>query len=746
VAGAVVAPARRLIVGLAVLFVLAGADTASAGSPILVVESPSNHFSSYVPEIMRAEGLNGFDRADVTAVSPATIAPYDVIVLGDIALTPDQVNAFAGWVGAGGNLIALSPDPQLAGLLGIAPTGGTASNAYLAVDTSRPPGAGIVGGTIQYHGTADLYALAGAVPVATLYSDAVNATPHPAVTLRAVGATGGEAAAFTFDLARSTVYTRQGNPAWVGQDRDPFEPIRTNDLFFGGAEPNWVDLSKIHIPQADELQRLFANLITYMNRERTPVPRFWYLPRDERAAVVMTGDDHADGGTAGRFDQYKALGPAGCSVANWECVRSTSYIYTPNPDLSVAQAQAYQADGFEIALHPTRGGCTNPTPDQFRTVYGTQLAAFGTDYPGLAKPRTSRFHCVSWPDWATHARVEVENGIRLDTNYYHYPPAWGGFPGFMTGSGEIMRFADLDGSTIDLYQAHTHLDDEVLSREDPVPNQTAVDTLLGQALGPQGFYGMFTANMHTDDAESLGSDVIVQSARANGVPVISARQALEWVEARDGSSFGDFTWANGRLGFTINAPAGANGLRGMVPMHSALGGLQGLSRDGVDITVEAQTIKGVDYGFFTAPPGRSSYVARYPFALPLRSTSGPGGRVVGPGTNDRLAPRVQLKVPRKIKLRRLLRKGLSYRLTCSEACSVRVQLKMKLKKKRKPVTVASKRRKLGGAAGARIAVKPGRKAARKLRRAKPKRLTLRIRVADAFGNARVITRRVRLIS
>ena len=75
---------------------------------------------------------------------------------------------------------------------------------------------------------------------------------------------GGHAAAFTFDLARSIVYTRQGNPAWSGQERDGNGPIRSDDLFFGAAagdvQADWVDLNKVAIPQADEQQRLLANL------------------------------------------------------------------------------------------------------------------------------------------------------------------------------------------------------------------------------------------------------------------------------------------------------------------------------------------------------------------------------------------------------------------------------------------------------------------------------------------------------
>ena len=134
--------------------------------------------------------------------------------------------------------------------------------------------------------------------MARLYSDAATATSDPAVSLRDVGTGGGQAAAFAYDLARSVVYTRQGNPAWAGQKRDgTANGIRANDLFYGAkagdVQPDWVDMSKIAVPQADEQQRLLANLITEMNRDKAPLPRFWYLPRGEKAAVVMTGDDHA---------------------------------------------------------------------------------------------------------------------------------------------------------------------------------------------------------------------------------------------------------------------------------------------------------------------------------------------------------------------------------------------------------------------------------------------------------------------
>ena len=154
---------------------------------------------------------------------------------------------------------------------------------------ARTCSAGIEGQTLQFHGTADRYALNGASAVARLYSDAATATSEPAVSLRDVGTGGGQAAAFAFDLARSVVYTRQGNPAWAGQKRDgTANGIRADDLFYGAkagdVQPDWVDMSKIDVPQADEQQRLLANLITEMNRDKAPLPRFWYLPRGEKAA------------------------------------------------------------------------------------------------------------------------------------------------------------------------------------------------------------------------------------------------------------------------------------------------------------------------------------------------------------------------------------------------------------------------------------------------------------------------------
>ncbi len=216
------------------------------------------------------------------------------------------MTALTGWVNGGGNLIAMRPDKQLAGLLGLTDAGTTLANAYLQVDTAsgrRAPASS--GSTMQFHGTADRYTLNGATSVATLYSTATTATSNPAVTLR------------TRRLERRPGGRVHVRPRALGRLHAPGQPGlgrpgarrrrsasgRTTSSTApraGDVQPDWVDTNKIAIPQADEQQRLLLNLITLMERDKLPLPRFWYLPRGEKAAVVMSGDDHSPTQAPGR--------------------------------------------------------------------------------------------------------------------------------------------------------------------------------------------------------------------------------------------------------------------------------------------------------------------------------------------------------------------------------------------------------------------------------------------------------------
>ncbi len=707
-----------------------------------MITDPADPVGRYYAEILTAEGLNAFEVGNVNQISAATLSGHSVVVLARTGLTASQASTLSSWVQGGGNLIAMRPGAALAPLAGLGSDTGDLDNGYIRVNTTSGPGAGITGDTMQFHDRADRWTLAGATEVADLYSNATTATTNPAVTLRSVGASGGQVAAFTYDLARSVVQTRQGNPAWAEQKRDgEIQPIRSDDLFF----PNWVNLDKVAIPQADEQQRLLANLVTQMSADRMPMPRFWYFPRGERAVVVMTGDDHTSGGTEAHFNRFLQLSPLGCSVADWQCVRSTSYVYTIN-DMTDAQVATYQAQGFEIALHLDTG-CSNYDEDTLRADWQSQRPVFLARWPSVEAPRTNRTHCIPWSDWSSQPVVEEEFGVGLDTNYYYWPPSWNlDRPGMFTGSGIPMRFADPLGSPINVYQATTQLVDEAgIGIPAPANNISVhIAALLDRALGSQGYHGAFTANMHTD-RDLSGANAIVDAAQDRGVPVISAEQLLVWTEGRNNSSFAGLNFDGSRLRFTLNQAGGARGLEAMIPASSGAGRPVGLTRNGVPVTTSSRVVKGIEYLVFPAASG--NYVATYPGGG--GTTPGGGTPPAAGGTNpppggapalDRVGPRVRVR-PRRLRATR--RGRVKLRVSCPRSerfCRVALKLR------RAGATVARRRFQVAGGNTRRVSLRLKRGARRRLSRSGSLRAVAVAAARDAAGNRATTRTRVRLLA
>jgi hypothetical protein len=467
------------------------------------------------------------------------------------------------------------------------------------------------------------YRVSNGTTLATLYRNATTATPAPAISELAFGK--GHIVLYSYDLARSVVYTRQGNPQWSGMERDGIPPIRSDDLFYGASasdpQPDWVDPHKLAIPQADVQQRLFANVITLSSMHKMPLPHFWYLPRGLKAAVIMTGDDHGRGGTLKRFESYMRRSPQDCSVENWECIRSTSNIFVGS--IPPSQASIVVAQGFEIGLHVYTRCADWPThkvvqPDgtvilqvdraNADTLYREQLAAFASTYPDVPSPVSNRIDCVTWGDYDSQPQIELDHGIRLDTNYYFWPPKWvQNRTGVFTGSAMPMRFARRDGSIIDVYQATTQMTDES-SQQYPY----TIDTLLGNALGPSEFYGVFTVNMHNDQPKSTEADAIISAAIQRRVPVVTATQMLNWLDGRNTSSFQGLTWSGNQLTFHIDIGENANGLQVLVPISSEAGDLVGVTLDGTALTYQRLTIAGLTYAAFPARLGTMQATYRLP--------------------------------------------------------------------------------------------------------------------------------------
>jgi hypothetical protein len=203
----------------------------------------------------------------------------------------------------------------------------------------------------------------------------------------------------------------------------------------------------------------------------------------------------------------------------------------------------------------------------------------------------------------------------------------------MTGSGFPQRFAGLNGSLIDVYQATTQLNDELTGdmSADLTTETNTLNTLLNNAVGSSGYYGVFTANNHNDPQEGANHAAnVVNAAQAHGVPIVSAQQMLTWLDGRNASAFQGVAFNGGQLTFTIAQASGAHGLQAMLPINGSTGALQGISRNGAPVATSTRTVKGIAYAVFDAQSG--SYVATYP--APAGGTTGSGATSNRGGTGS----------------------------------------------------------------------------------------------------------------
>ena len=158
-----------------------------------------------------------------------------------------------------------------------------------------------------------------------------------------------------------------------------------------------------------------------------PLPRFWYLPRDEKAAVVMTGDDHCREAPAvpRALRPLHALSPPGCSVAQLG-VRALDLVRLSDSAADERAGGAYIVAGL-------RGRrCTRVSARCRRALAAGELDRALRRAAQRVRARSTRASrrrsraartASTGPTGRRSAKVELAHGIRLDTNYYHYPAA-----------------------------------------------------------------------------------------------------------------------------------------------------------------------------------------------------------------------------------------------------------------------------------------------------------------------------------
>jgi hypothetical protein len=244
--------------------------------------------------------------------------------------------------------------------------------------------------------------------------------------------------------------------------------------------------------------------------------------------------------------------------------------------------------------------------------------------------RTNVNHWFVWcgrdadgmPDLAAQARLEEKNGIGLDLNYAHYDmnsnqshhflgPS-GLNQGNFTGSGLIMKFADVNGRIIDVYQQlNAVYDQQYNESSDPEGFFRCFKGLMDRSLDDQ-VYSYISIKSHNDEYYFAKAPLMKMLTYANhhGVPVWTAVKLLDFIRMKDEASFSDITWSEQRLTFKLSSTLDhPSGLTILIPALHAGAAIADIRIDRQNRPIKTKLMRGNRYAMITVSPGRTYQIS-----------------------------------------------------------------------------------------------------------------------------------------
>jgi hypothetical protein len=141
--------------------------------------------------------------------------------------------------------------------------------------------------------------------------------------------------------------------------------------------------------------------------------------------------------------------------------------------------------------------------------------------------------------------------------------------------------------------------------------QPALNGLVTNATGTPAYYGYFTVLCHLDnlDISNQCATDTLGVAQSNNVPMVSARQAETFIDARNSSSITGINYAANNVSCSVTTQA--NNLQLMVPVKYGSKTLQNVKIAGVTKPFTTTTVNGVSYGVLSVNTGTSSLTSNY---------------------------------------------------------------------------------------------------------------------------------------
>ena len=591
---------------------------ANAGQHPILLLSQKGSFGAYTAEILKLEGFNEFEIKDAADkdLKDGYLHSFLLIILPNISIDHSLAQSLKNYVKAGGNLVAFSPGKNIAGIFGLEPMEDSLSNGYLAVAAGPGIGRELTERPLQIHGAAKKYRMTGASAIAKLYNKPSEPTEFPAVTGHRYGK--GNAFAFAYDLPKNICLTRQGNYESAGQEMDGIKGLRAMDLFTDG----WVDTANNTINQADAQMRLLSHTIKSLTANKLPLPRFWYFPDKLRTLVTLTND--------GEYSDEKDI-DVQLSDVEKEGGNMSLYILTADK-VSKASTDAWQARGNEISGHPDNTkNAEHPTWQNMSEAISSKIKELNDRY-AIDSMHTIVNHWFVWcgnnergeTDFTAQAKIERAHGIGMDINYAHYDngSTQGHFLGPMgkrqgnyNGSGLPLKFADMDGNVIDIYQHLNNVyDQQYMEHKDSAGFFECFRGIIDRSLNDD-VYSYVGVKCHNDEYFFSHGPLMkmLRYAKEKHVPVWTGAKLLRFLKAKDDASFTSIRWSDNRLSFGIaSSVPHESSLTCMVPGWYRNKKLATISVNNKSNTFSIRKINGTEYALFAVRPGSNyNIVAQY---------------------------------------------------------------------------------------------------------------------------------------
>ena len=494
------------------------------GSIAVIVEPKApDKTGDYITEILLTEGINGFDVIDQAEITEELLRRYTLAITSS-TVSSLSLPVISAYVRHGGSLLSLRPPKDWESIFGLERLPGSiytrCKDGYLHLNTRNAAFANFDDKTLQVRGVTDLYTLKGAEAIAYISSIPTYPTQYPAISLNRYGE--GLAACYAFDLAQCVVRLHQGNREKAGGDNLDYNAdgkLTPSDLFTGE-----LDYSFRLIPQADVHQDILTALIEKMHRN-IPLPRVWHFPNGAPAAVLINGD--SDGTTAEQLEMS-------IKIAEQNGYRYTGYLMREHVDM---------LDKETIDDYIGRGHCFGPHLITQTMASGSDFEDALTDNASAIErkygdaPVAHRSHGCIFPGYVSSAKTLLKHGIRMDTNYLGMS---GIGTSFINGSALPVKFADENGSVIDVYELSTQISDDSFSPKLLVEQRSTEQAmelgfdLIRRCLKYNGVYHPsfhpITVANKPEVANWMDKDC--KACRELGLISLTSRQCIEFEDAR----------------------------------------------------------------------------------------------------------------------------------------------------------------------------------------------------------------------